>query len=259
MDMTTSGIVKGILNKTDEIAPHYKWWNGVPVVFVGGWFRCGKSLSLFLVAGLLWLVNGELLAAQPDKEEAATEKPVSAVNSLRQPGAVSADSEEYCIRAGDTLDISVFQEAELSQKAKVNPAGSIRHPLLGVIQVGGLTISAAEKKIAELLVKDYLVNPRVLIVVDTYKARQVTLLGAVKSPGDYKITEQETVTLLQLIGRAGGFSNVAAQSRVTIIRMVDGKEKIIRVNVTEIIKSGDKSKDVELQSGDVVSVPESFF
>ncbi|MFA7005022.1 MAG: polysaccharide biosynthesis/export family protein [Verrucomicrobiia bacterium] len=215
---------------------------------------------MFFVLGWLGLVNGELVAAQSDSGRAAATNPIATANSRLQQTTVPADSEEYRIRAGDLLNISVFQEPELSQMVKVPQSGSIRHSLLGVIQVKGLTTSEAEKKITELLAKDYLVNPRVSITVETNKSRRVvTVLGEVKQPGAIEIPDQEQVTLLQLIGRVGGFTNIAATDRVTIIRTENGKEQVIRVNVPAIIKSGDKSKDIELKPGDVVSVPESFF
>jgi len=219
-----------------------------------------RALLACFAIGWLWPGSGELMAAQRDKGGAAAKHPIPALNSKQQQATVPADTEEYRIRAGDVLNISVFQEPELSQMSKVPQSGTIRHSLLGVVQVKDLTTSEAEKKITELLAKDYLVNPRVSITVETKKGRRVvTLLGEVKQPGMIEMPDQESLTLLQLIGRAGGFTNIAATDRITIIRMENGKEQVIRVNVAAIIKSGDKSKDIELKPGDVVSVPESFF
>lgn len=217
-------------------------------------------LLIFFVASLLWWSNGELVAAQPDSERATVKSPTPAPELRQQQSKVLANSEEYRIRAGDVLSISVFQEPELSQTAKVPQSGSIRYPLLGVIRVVDFTISEAEKRITELLAKDYLVNPRVSITVEASKSRRmVTILGEVKQPGQVELPDQEQFTLLQLIGRVGGFTNIAATDRITIIRTENGKEQVIRVNVSAIIKSGDKSKDIELKPGDVVSIPESFF
>lgn len=253
--MTIAGIITRALHgQTDQTALRDGKWGKEWLTTGGGVCRLRKGAALFSLVCLSWVAGDTLLAAQPEREDVAGKKPASP-----QLATVSSDSSEYRIRQGDVLDISVFQEPDLSQKAKVTASGSIRHSLLGVIHVEGLATAEAEKKITELLAKDYLVNPRVSITVDTYQVRQVTLLGAVKSPGDYKLTEQEKLTLLQLIGRAGGFTNIAATDRVTIIRMENGKEQVIRVNVAAIIKSGDKSKDVELKSGDVISVPETFF
>lgn len=217
-------------------------------------------LLAFLVTGWPWLVCQEVVAAQPEGAGAVSKNPGLPADVRQQTTARPADSDEYRIRVGDTLNIAVFQESELSLDVKVPQSGSIRYPLLGVIQVKGLSLSELEKRITELLAKDYLVNPRVSIAVEANKSRRVvTILGEVKQPGTIEMPDQEQFTLLQLVGRAGGFTNVAATDRITIIRMENGKEQMIRVNVAAIIKSGDRNKDIELKAGDVVSVPQSFF
>lgn len=214
----------------------------------------------FFATGWSWFLCGELAAAQPDRGGVDAKNPTLATDVRQQSALKPAEPEEYRVRVGDTLNISVFQEPELSLEIKVPQSGSIRYPLLGVIQVKGLALSEVEKKITELLAKDYLVNPRVSIAVEASKSRRVvTILGEVKQPGTIEMPDQEQFTLLQLIGRAGGFTNVAAIDRITLIRTENGKEQVIRINVSAIIKSGDKNKDVELKAGDVISVPQSFF
>jgi polysaccharide export outer membrane protein len=159
----------------------------------------------------------------------------------------------------DTIQINVFNEAELSIKSRVSAQGMINYPLLGAVRVGGLTVSEAENLLKERLGRDFLVNPQVSVLVDRANSRRVFILGQVKSPGAIEFSADEALTLLQAIARAGGFTPVAAPGRVSIIRSEDGAEKNITVNVTAIINSGDRSKDIELKSDDVVSVPESIF
>ena len=248
-----------ILGRTDDI----ECGSGQRVDARASGVRRKLWLSLllaFFVTGWPWLVCRELVAAQPDRGGPAAKNSTPAADVRQQPAVKPADSDEYRIRVGDTLSIAVFQEAELSLEAKVPQSGSIRYPLLGVIQVKGCSLSELEKKITELLAKDYLVNPRVSITVEANKSRRVvTILGEVKQPGTIEMPDQEQFTLLQLVGRAGGFTNIAATDHITIIRMENGKEQTIRVNVAAIIKSGDRNKDIELKAGDVVSVPQSFF
>jgi len=257
MGINARNEIKKHRGKIDGIERCCKWQNDAPIIRAGRQALCVRLLLVLVIAGLPWLINGELWAAESDRGGA--KKLEFSAGSHPQQSPVSTNPEEYRIRAGDTLSILVFQEPDLSQKAKVTQSGSIRHPLLGVVQVEGLTTSEAEKKITGLLAKDYLVNPRVSITVDTYRTRRVTLLGEVKQPGIFEIPEQESMTLLQVVGRAGGFTNIAATDRVAIIRTENGKEQVIRVNVPALIKSGDKSKDIELKPGDVISVPETFF
>ena len=165
---------------------------------------------------------------------------------------------DYRIHPLDTIQINVFNEANLSVKAHVSTQGTINYPLLGPVRVGGLTITEAENLLKEGLARDYLVNPQVSVLVDQTN-RRVFLLGQVRSPGAIEFPPDAVLTLLQAIARAGGFTAVAASDHVSIIRSEGGAEKKIIVNVAAIIKSGDKSKDVELQPDDVVSVPESVF
>jgi polysaccharide biosynthesis/export protein len=167
---------------------------------------------------------------------------------------------DYRIRPLDTLQINVFNEPDLSVKAHVSAQGMMNYPMLGAVQVGGLTVSEAENLLKEKLGRDFLVKPQVSVLVERANSRRVFILGQVRSPGAIEFTSDEKLTLLQAIARAGGFTPIAAPGRVSISRSSgDGIAEQIIVNVTAIISSGDRGKDVELQSDDVVSVPESVF
>jgi polysaccharide export outer membrane protein len=186
---------------------------------------------------------------------------------LRGAAAVAADGAaaaknppvEHRIQATDLLDIIVYREPELSLKTRVNPNGNINYPLLGPIAVAGLTATEAQEKLTKLLGKDYLVDPRVTVSVESSSTQRVIIIGQVKSPGSFEIPPNETLTILQLIARAGGFTDLAATGKITVIRGEGNKQKKILVNVPDIIRSGDKSKDIALEPGDIVSVPETLF
>ena len=165
---------------------------------------------------------------------------------------------DYRIQPLDTIDISVFNEAELSVQRRVSPRGFITYPMVGPVQVGGLTVGETESKLKDLLGRSFLVNPQVTILVNQATSRHIVVLGQVKSPGSYDIPF-EGLTLVQAIARAGGFTDVAATDRVVVIRSENGEEKKIVVNVAAIIKGGDRGKDLQLKPDDVVSVPETIF
>jgi polysaccharide export outer membrane protein len=165
---------------------------------------------------------------------------------------------DYRIQPLDTIDISVFNEAELSVQRRVSPRGFITYPMVGSVQVSGLTVGETEIKLKDLLGRNYLVNPQVTVLVNHASSRHIVILGQVKSPGSYDIPD-EGLTLVQAIARAGGFTDVAATDRVVVIRTENGEEKKIVVNVAAIIKGGDRSKDLQLKPDDVVSVPETIF
>jgi polysaccharide export outer membrane protein len=179
--------------------------------------------------------------------------------SLPPQTGTAAKSPGHRIQPQDTLQITVFNELDLSLKATVSPQGTINYPLLGSVDVGGLTVLEAEKKMMELLGHDYLVRPFVAVTVERAAVPRVFLLGQVKTPGSLEIPADENLTLVQAISRAGGFTDLAASNRVTIIRSENGRQQKMVVNVAAIIKGGNLSEDVVLKPDDVVSVPQSLF
>jgi len=90
------------------------------------------------------------------------------------------------------------------------------------------------------------------------KADFFYIIGEVKEPGSYPYLERK-ITIVEAIGKAGGFTSVAARNRTRIVRMEDGREKIIQVKVDAITKAGKKGQDILIKPGDVIVVPESFF
>ena len=90
------------------------------------------------------------------------------------------------------------------------------------------------------------------------KAEHFYIIGQVTTPGSY-LYQQENITLVEAISMAGGFTPIAARNKTRIVRVEDGVEKIIQVQVDAITKSGKKTQDVKILPGDVIVVPESFF
>jgi polysaccharide export outer membrane protein len=141
---------------------------------------------------------------------------------------------------------------------RVSSQGNINYPLLGSVQVGGLTVSETETKLKEQLGRNFLVNPQVNVLIDRANSRRVFVLGQAKAPGAIEIQADEGLTVVQAIARAGGFTDIAATDRVNILRTgQDGTQLKIVVNVAAIIKG--QSKDFPLKPDDVVSVPETIF
>lgn len=177
----------------------------------------------------------------------------------RNTGVTTTPSNEYRVQPLDLLDINVYREADLSLKVRVSQTGNINYPLLGAVVVAGLTVPEVQEKLTKLLGKDYLVDPRVTVAVEPSSTQKVIVIGQVKTPGTYEVPATEPLTVLQLIARAGGFTDIAATDKVTVIRGEGAKQKKFTVNVAAIIKGADKSKDIALEPGDIVSVPETLF
>ncbi len=170
-----------------------------------------------------------------------------------------AEGEEYKVETGDVLTITVYEQPDLTTKARVGPKGDITFPLLGNVNLTGLTVSETEEKITTLLKEDYLVNPQVNVFIEEYHPKKVFVMGFVNTPGEYELFKDRPTTILEAITMAGGFKEGAAQNGTKIIRMENGEKVTIPVKITDITSRGDKEKDVPIKAGDIVVVPESFF
>ena len=169
----------------------------------------------------------------------------------------------YLIDSSDILDIVVFEEPDLSLKLKVARDGTIAYPLVAAVGVKGLTTQEAEKKLEGLL-KDgeYLKNPRVTIRLDIElmalsSEKEIFVMGEIKNSGPITILGKN-ITALEAVAKAGGFTEYAAPNRTLIIRVEDGIETTISVDLNKV-KDGYRFLDVTLKAGDVVVVPESYF
>ncbi len=166
---------------------------------------------------------------------------------------------DYTIQPEDVLQITVYEEPDLTTKARVTGSGEINFPLLGRIAVAGYPVIDVQEKITKALEEDYLVNPQVQVFIETYHVRNVFVTGAVSKPGSYPLPAGKPTTLMEAVAMAGGFTNEAAVNETRIIRIQEGKEITVPVRVNDIIKKGDKNKDVEVHPNDVIFIPESFF
>lgn len=133
----------------------------------------------------------------------------------------SLSPEEYIIKSGDKLTISVWKHPDLNEDAKVDTDGNISFPLIGKVEAAGLTLTQLKDRITYFLEKDYIVNPLVTITTER-QTFYVYIYGEVKNPGAHSLEGE--LTVLRAITRAGGLSDFAS-SVVYIKRKVDNKEK----------------------------------
>ncbi len=173
--------------------------------------------------------------------------------------ALAQDERSYHLQSGDEIDVQVYRETEISGSFRIGPNGAIRHPLIGDVVVSGLSVSEAEQQLARLLEADYLVNPRVIVKVLTARSSQIVIFGEVKKPGIYPVPVGESITLLQAIAQAGGFTELASPDRVRIVRQLDGKQTTIKARVADILGGRGKQGDIPLKPDDVIVVPQIVF
>lgn len=168
------------------------------------------------------------------------------------------NSQDYLLQAGDLVEIKVYKEDDMERTLRVSTNGSVTFPLIGNVKIAGLTVSQAESKMERAL-QAYLKTPSVSFLIKEYANKTVYVLGQVKKPASIPIIPEKTMTLLEAITSAGGFTDIAAMSKVKILRMENGVQKSIEVDVTQITKDGNKQYDVPLKPADVVFVPQSLF
>jgi polysaccharide export outer membrane protein len=171
-----------------------------------------------------------------------------------------AQTSQYKLQPTDTLLITVHGQEDLTTKTRVGTEGYVTFPLVGQVYAKDLTAQQLEERLKILLEKDYLVNAQVVVFIETYHSRQVSVLGEVATPGKFDMPEEKDMTLLDAIAMAEGFTKDALLTRVKVIRRSeDGTEEIIVVNVKDIIKKNKREKNIVLEPDDIVIVPESFF
>ncbi|MDP8257629.1 MAG: SLBB domain-containing protein [Candidatus Alcyoniella australis] len=179
-------------------------------------------------------------------------------------------AQDYRVGPGDVLQIWIFNEEDLSRAYQVAPDGSIDFPLVGKLEAGGLTAEQIKLQLVESLGRDFLVNPQVEVQVKEYNSQKVYVLGAVAKPGYYEVRGETTI--LELIGRAGGVTELGGQNYVLLrtsgvrqtgpadavppddAAVVDTVEPII-IDSTKLLDQGDVSLNLELRGGDILYVP----
>jgi len=172
------------------------------------------------------------------------------------PGNVLSQTPSYPIGPGDVLQVAIYAGGEKQEDFSVNvsPAGTMASPLIGTVEVQGLTASEIAGKITHILGRDFFVNPQVLVSVKEY-GRKIYVMGEVKKPGAYAI--QEGLTVLNACILAGGFTEYASPRRVKLTRIENGNQKIIEVNLIKVQEG--READLVLQTGDRVDVPQGWF
>jgi len=168
-------------------------------------------------------------------------------------------SNEYVLQPGDLIEIKMFREGDMDRTIRINSNGTITYPMVGNIKIAGQSLDEAEKTLSEALKKYYL-NPSLTIFIKEYGNKTIYVLGQVEKPSAIQMPPEKTFTVLEAISSAGGFTKIAAPSKVKVLRTEkNGEHKTIEIDVSQITKQGDKSLDISLMPGDVIFVPQSVF
>jgi polysaccharide export outer membrane protein len=178
----------------------------------------------------------------------------SNIQACAQPSDAPPD---YVIGPGDTLDVFVWRNDDLSTNVPVRPDGRISMPLVEDMLAVGKTPSALARDIEGVL-GEFIREPTVNIIVRTTGGSSgVQVVGSVGTP--QSVPYREGMRVLDAIVTAGGLTEFAAGNRATIVRTAGQGAVECRVRLTSLINDGDISQNVQLRPGDVVIVPESNF
>lgn len=157
----------------------------------------------------------------------------------------------YRIGALDVIDVTVFQEPDLSLKSvAVDAGGSIALPLIGSVIAVGKTTSELSAEIAGKLEERYLEDPQVSVVVASSVSQKVAVQGEVTEPGVYEIKGHST--LLEALSMAKGETKVAALKEVVVFRTIDGQRTGALFDVASIRRG--EADDPEILGNDLVVV-----
>lgn len=219
-----------------------------------GQFRMLPGL-LFAIIIALASDSGKAVAAMGSQKTDLPAKADTDTKAAGQPttGVAATSPDDYLIGPEDVLAINVWRDPEISRTVPVRPDGKISLPLLGDLDVNGLTTLKVRSLIVTKL-KEYIANPEVTVIVQDIKSRTYVVMGKVTKPGSYPLAKPTSV--LEAIAVAGGFLEFAKQDKVYVLRrMEDGSQKALPFNYKQVIKGRKLDQNVELKTGDTIVVP----
>jgi polysaccharide export outer membrane protein len=152
---------------------------------------------------------------------------------------------------GDVVKITVFQNPDMTTEARVSEAGTITFPLIGNVELAGLTPAQAESRIAESLKKGgFVVLPQVNLFIAQMRSRQVSVLGQVGKPGKYPL-EESAMKLTDLLAMAGGTTGA---DTVTVMRKNGSGYSKTEIDIPDLFLKGNLMENFEVGNGDIVYV-----
>lgn len=171
---------------------------------------------------------------------------------------------EYVIGPGDQLGVFVYDNPQLSADVPVRPDGRISTPLIQNVVAAGKTPTQLGREMEQKL-KEFIKDPRVTIIVRGFVGpldRQIRVIGEAADP--LALPYREHMTVLDVMIASKGLTRYAAGNRAIIVRRVEGKDghpkqEIIHVRLSDLMKDGDLSQNVELEPGDTLIIPQTWF
>jgi polysaccharide export outer membrane protein len=167
-----------------------------------------------------------------------------------------APVESTTLGAGDVFILEIVGEKDLPLEYRVAPDGSVELPYVAQLKVAGLEPQQVSQLIRQQLIeRQILTNPSVIVSVKEYNSKRVSVLGQVQKPGSFPLAPG--MTLVDAISQAGGLNAIANRDRVNITRRNRGGTQTAQVSIAAITDG--ESPDIPLQAGDQIYVHERVF
>lgn len=160
--------------------------------------------------------------------------------------------QEFVLGPRDEIEVFVWQHADLSRTAVVNPAGFVSYPLVGRLKASGVTGEELARQIQERLAR-YLVDPQVTVTVKSARSQKVFVLGEVNRPGVFPL--EGPVRVVEAIALAGGFNLDAEPQSVLLIRGDLRQPELHTLPLDRTLFQGAVAENVQVQPGDIIYVP----
>ena len=213
---------------------------------------------ILLVALAVPLAGSAQTAASESSATPPPSSPAAPVNNAGgTTGPLTVASPQYVLRPGDVVQVKVYQEEDLTSISRIGKEGTITMPLLGSVKVISNTLAEATVIIRDSLAKDYLVNPQVSLNVTEFAKRRFTVLGQVQRPGTYDMPSDDSVSLLQAIATAGGYTRIGNPRRITVQRTVDQANTLLKLDAEAMANNKQQQPFVVLPD-DVIIVGEKW-
>ena len=225
------------------------------------------------------ILDAQLLQAQTDGDSVKEQELSREVTNLRQElsnleddiinnnskqniddgGSLEVDEDPLRIKVGETIELMILEDERFNGMYEVRLGGYILIPQVGRVQVAGMTVQEAEKSVHDVFDQKIIVKPSVIVerpnalrLEDT--GGVIYLTGEFKRPGPFNIVRGRQPSIVSIFIQSGGETPNADLSSVRVMRLVNGRNQVVLLNLAEILE-GDLGKDMILRDGDIVQIP----
>lgn len=166
-----------------------------------------------------------------------------------------AAEQGFILGVGDEIKVTVWKQDDLNRVLRIDPSGKVFYPLVGEIDVAGLSAEELRRIITQGL-NDYIDNPQVNVDITSFRSRKIYVLGEVNKPGI--LVMEDSMNIMDVLLQSGGPTRAADQTKIILIRSHPDQIELQSIDIKSLFDTGDKSQMVALQKDDIIYVPPSF-